>query len=60
MFILNLIQTMQTRTAHGKNRISDDRIGLIGTEQTPTTVLQNFTGEKRPSMLFGEVKLILY
>nr|CDP98802.1 BMA-TWK-24, isoform c [Brugia malayi] len=41
-------------STHGKNQISDDKIGLIDNVQTPVAIPQYFTDEKRPSLLFGE------
>ncbi|VDO37058.1 unnamed protein product [Onchocerca flexuosa] len=51
---MNFTQSMQSKAAHGKNQISDDKIGLIGTEQTPTNILQNFNDGKGRSLLFSE------
>ncbi|MCP9259722.1 Ion channel [Dirofilaria immitis] len=51
---MNLTQSMQMKTIHGKNQISDDKIGLINNAQTPTILLQTFNDEKGSSMLFGE------
>ncbi|VDK81941.1 unnamed protein product [Litomosoides sigmodontis] len=45
---------MQTKGAHGKSRTLDDRIGLIGTEQTPAIIQQNFIDDKRLLLIFGE------
>ncbi|VDM94258.1 unnamed protein product [Onchocerca ochengi] len=51
---MNFTQSIPSKAAHGKNQISDDKIGLIGTEQTPTTILQTFNNGKGPSLLFSE------
>ncbi|VBB34199.1 unnamed protein product [Acanthocheilonema viteae] len=48
------MQSMQTKGAHGKNQTSDDRMGLIGTEQLSSIISQNFHDEKGSPLLFSE------